>query len=568
MSYTQGLSGLGAASSSLDVIGNNVANANTVGFKSSQAQFGDIFAASLSGSGSSTQIGIGAQLKQVAQQFSQGNIATSSSSLDVAINGNGFFVLNNSQGTSYSRNGQFELNKSGQIVNSSGAVLQGYAIDPNSGLPGGSPTNLTVPTAVSSAVATGQSIGTGEKGIVAGLNLDSRDLPPILPTYAFDPTNTTTFNNSTSLTTYDSKGVAQMTTMYFVKGSVTDSAVVPVSAPVVAANPSDSAGTGIYTDTTQTPPLTTVTLTNPVTNLQVGADIQGGGFPTGTTVATVLPAGAGPYTSFTTSANPVPAFNTNNVPLTIDVPNTWNVYTTVTDPTSGAYLYPSPAYNADAILNPANNPTANAKGYVSNGTLSFNTGGLSPVFIPNPSAPTPATNLTNGEVGPDNGGPIPNANMVISLAPTGANPESFPIDFSKCTQFGATFGVNTISQDGYTSGELTGFTIGTTGIIQGGYSNGQTKALGQLALATFPDNQGLQPLGSNEWAQSAASGAPVVNAPGAGNNGVLQTSATENSNVDLTTELVDMMTAQRAYQANAQTVKTADSVMQTLLNMR
>jgi len=542
MSYTQGLSGLGAASSQLDVIGNNVANANTVGFKGSVAEFGDVFAAALSGGGSSTQIGIGAQLKTVAQQFSQGNITNTNSSLDVAINGAGFFILNNAQGTSYSRNGQFELDKNGNIVNSSGDFLQGYAIDPNSGLPGGSPTNLSIPTTVSSAAATGASIGTGAKGIVAGLNLNSTDLPPILPTYAFNPTNTTTFNNSTSTTTYDSKGVAQTTTMYFVKTSATDTTTNTV--------PSVDGGSIVTAAG-----VTTVTPANPVANLVVGAAIEGGGFPAGTTVASVSPAAPGPYTSFTTSAAPSTTPVTGTLyPLTIDVPNTWNVYTTVTDPKTGASLYPSAAYTA-------------ANGYIPNGTLTFNSGGLSPTFAANPLAPTAATNLANGVTGPDSG-TAGVANMTLTLAPTGANTETFPIDFSTSTQFGAAFGVNTLSQDGYTSGQLTGFTIGTGGIIQGSYSNGQSKALGQVALATFPNNQGLQPLGSNEWGQTGSSGSPVVNAPGTGNNGVLQTSATEGSNVDLTTELVNMMTAQRSYQANAQTIKTADSVMQTLLNMR
>ena len=128
MSFTQGLSGLSASSKQLDVIGNNVANANTVGFKGSVAEFGDVFATALSGAGSSTQTGIGAQLLAVAQQFSKGNITSTNSALDVAINGAGFFMLNNQQGTSYSRNGQFELNKDGFIVNSAGDKLQGLSL--------------------------------------------------------------------------------------------------------------------------------------------------------------------------------------------------------------------------------------------------------------------------------------------------------------------------------------------------------------------------------------------------------------------------------------------------------
>jgi flagellar hook protein FlgE len=564
MSFTQGLSGLSASSKQLDVIGNNVANANTVGFKGSVAEFGDVFATALSGAGSSTQTGIGAQLLAVAQQFSKGNITSTNSSLDVAINGAGFFMLNNQQGTSYSRNGQFELDKNGFIVNSAGDKLQGYAIDPNSGLPSGSPTNLTIPTAVSSAAATGQSVGTGAKGIVAGLNFNSTSLPP---TYAFDPANPTTFNKSTSTTTYDSKGVAQTTTMYFVKSSATDT--VTGIAPSI-----DGSGFALNTPSAG---VTTVTPANPIANLVVGAVIQGGGFPTGTTIASVSPVGAGPYTSFTTSANPATTPVTGTAyPLTIDVPNNWNIYTTVTDPTTGAYLYPTPAYNTAVVAALAAAGSTSTNPWVPNGTLTFGTGGTKPTFTSNTSAlattmaaqTDAVTGVANGISGPDTGNTNFPGAPDITFQPTGANQESFKIDYSGSTQFGTAFGVNTLSQDGYTAGQLSGFTIGSDGIIQGTYSNSQTKALGQIALATFPNNQGLQPLGSNEWAQTGSSGAPVVNAPGTGNNGVLQTSATEASNVDLTTELVNMMTAQRSYQANAQTIKTADSVMQTLLNMR
>jgi len=420
MSYSQGLSGLNAASSQLSTIGNNVANANTVGFKGSTAQFADAFAAAMNGGGSSTQIGIGVQLQAVAQSFSQGNITATNSSLDLAINGGGFFILNNPQGTSYSRNGQFQLNSTGQIVNAAGDLLQGYQI--TNGIPSGSPTNLTVPTAVANAQATGTSTTTGVlPGISVSMNLNSTDAVPT--TAVFNPLDPTSFNNSTSTTTYDSKGDAQTTTMYFVQSGVA---------------------------------------------------------------------------------------------------NTWNVYSTVQTPSTGAYLY-----------NPG----------TSDGTLTFTTGGTLSSW-----APTVATG--------------------INFTPAGANAENIPYIFTGSTQFGTSFGVNSITQDGYTAGQLSGFSVGTDGTITGKYSNGQSKALGQVALATFPSDTGLQQIGNNAWTQTAASGSPVTGAPGSGNNGVLQTSATEDSNVDLTTELVNMMTAQRFYQANAETIKTQDSVMQTLINLR
>ena len=146
MSFQQGLSGLNAASKNLEVIGNNVANASTVGFKQSRAEFADVFANSLTGSGSS-QIGIGTKISSVQQQFTQGNITSSNNSLDVAINGGGFYRMSNNGSITYSRNGQFEMDKLGYIVDAEGKRLTGYAANANGVLATGAPTELNISTA-------------------------------------------------------------------------------------------------------------------------------------------------------------------------------------------------------------------------------------------------------------------------------------------------------------------------------------------------------------------------------------------------------------------------------------
>lgn len=145
-----------------------------------------------------------------------------------------------------------------------------------------------------------------------------------------------------------------------------------------------------------------------------------------------------------------------------------------------------------------------------------------------------------------------------------------PLDvvFTGTTQFGSGFAVSNLTQDGYTTGQLTGVSIAETGVVTARYSNGQTQYSGQVTLADFRNPQGLQPLGGNAWAATYNSGAPVQGTPGSGKMGALRSGALEESNVDLTAELVNMMTAQRAYQANAQTIKTQDQVMSTLVNMR
>jgi flagellar hook protein FlgE len=176
-----------------------------------------------------------------------------------------------------------------------------------------------------------------------------------------------------------------------------------------------------------------------------------------------------------------------------------------------------------------------------------------------------STGLLNAPVGPPVG-TITTPGIVYTNGATSGQP--ITMDFSTSTQFGAAFGVNTINQNGYTSGQLNGFSTSSDGTIMGRYTNGQSQPLGQVLLVNFANAQGLQPLGNNEWSSSANSGQPLIGVPGTSSLGVLQSGAVEDSNVDLTAELVNMITAQRVYQANAQTIKAQDTIMQTITNLR
>jgi flagellar hook protein FlgE len=158
---------------------------------------------------------------------------------------------------------------------------------------------------------------------------------------------------------------------------------------------------------------------------------------------------------------------------------------------------------------------------------------------------------------------VTNANGAATVPITGV-----ALDVSGATQYGAAFGVTDLRQDGYSAGQLIGAQVDANGVISARYSNGETRPAGQLELATFRNLQGLQPIGGNAWVQTAASGGPIVGTPGSGNLGVLQAGALEESNVDLTAELVNMIVAQRSYQANAQTIKTQDQILQAIVNLR
>jgi flagellar hook protein FlgE len=415
MALQQGLSGLNATSKSLEIIGNNIANANTFGYKTSRAEFSDMYAAALNGAGGNT-VGIGVNLAAVAQQFTQGNISVTANSMDLAINGPGFFqVTDGVNPTLYSRNGQFKIDRNGFVVNNEGLRLMGFPADGTGTIQPGQAGPLKLPTAGIDPQVTSK--------VAIELNLDSRS-GPVATAPAIDFADPKTYNNATSVTVYDAKGQDVALTYYFQK-----------------------------------------------------------------------------------SGN-----------------DGWNVFVTA---------------NGQPVGGDPATPVA---------TLAFDPTGSTVTVNPNP--PTLAIGETTNSAG------------ALTV------PMNIALDLRGATQFGAPFGVTDMAQDGYAAGQLSGITIEANGIVMARYSNGQTKPAGQIELATFRNPQGLQPQGGGVWARSFSSGDPIVGVPGEGNMGVLQAGALEESNVDITAELVNMITAQRMYQANAQTIKTTDQAMQSLLNLR
>ena len=423
MAFQHGLSGLNASSKNLDVIGHNIANANTTGFKSSRAEFADLVASSM-GAGGGANYGIGVEVAAVAQQFSQGNVTVTGNNLDVAINGNGFFKVQQPDGSAaYTRAGNFKLDKTGDLVTNGGAQVMGFRVDPATGLSTSEAQPLSFPTGAPIQAKQTESIK-------ATLNLDARAKDSAGDATATPPVPATPRSTyGTSINVYDTQGVATPVNLYFMK-----------------------------------------------------------------------------------TANP----------------NEWAVYNQLDDPTAV--------------------PPVTA---ISLGTIAFD---------------------ENGKIDPAT------ATLTLTVSPT-ANPNAgaaapavadFPvdIDMSGATQFGSKFAVADLSQDGYASGDLTSINISNDGMVMASYSNGVTRSEAQVALANFRNPQGLLAVGGNNWVESFDSGPAVLGKPGDGNFGALRSGALEDSNVDLTAELVNMMTAQRAYQANAQTIKTQDQVMSTLVNLR
>jgi flagellar hook protein FlgE len=237
------------------------------------------------------------------------------------------------------------------------------------------------------------------------------------------------------------------------------------------------------------------------------------------------------------------------------------------DPANSAtYNYP----NAVTVYDSLGNPHEFATFFVKTGTNAWSVygtldGTVTPAVEP-PAVPAPMGTLTFDSAGQLTSAPT--FGTTVTLA-NGAGPLNLSLDVAGTTQFGNTNDVRKLTQDGYTSGALIGFEIADDGRLIGKYGNEQTALLGQVVLSSFVNPAGLVSTGGNNWAESAASGAPLTGAPGKGSKmGALVSGALESSNVDLTQELVNLIVAQRTYQANTQTVKTQDQVVQSLINMR
>jgi flagellar hook protein FlgE len=203
----------------------------------------------------------------------------------------------------------------------------------------------------------------------------------------------------------------------------------------------------------------------------------------------------------------------------------------------------------------------------------FVTANGTPIAADASGNPLPSTTIVFPSNGSSPTAPVGTVALNIPATNNAVGAQTLPINglalnVTGATQWGSKFGVTDITQNGYAPGQLVGLQFENNGIVTARYSNGQTKSAGQVEIATFRNVQGLAPNGGNTWSRSYSSGEPIVGVPGDGNLGVLQAGALEESNVDLTAELVNMITAQRVYQANAQTIKTQDQVLQTLVNLR
>ena len=462
MSFQISLSGLNAAQKDLDVTSNNIANVNTIGFKESRAEFVDVYASSLL-SGGKTKAGDGVLTSEVAQQFAQGSIQFTQNSLDLAITGTGFYATVpgiDSLEKSYTRAGQFKLNDDNFVVNSGGGYLLGFPVNDD-----GSSSSVSLSTANPIRIPTVSGAPQFTTEVDLRLNLPAGDSYITGAPLNFDPTDPLTFNNSTSVTIFDSLGDSHVMTYYFIK----DTPTAVVGPPALTAKPNEwfifaaVDGNIIDIDDTGAPALELAAADGRVT---------AGGLKGGRLVFN----SSGDFTSITPTTG----------------------FTTVA--LGGTIL----ANGADATQTV---------------TIDFNL---------------------------DNAGPNPN----------------------EPTQFASNFEVTSLSQDGLAVGRLTGIDIGTDGLIRATYSNGTSQPLSRIALVNFANEQGLTQIGGTSWRESLDSGEPLAGEAGSGTFGSINSKALEQANVNLTTELIDLISAQRNFQANSRALEISNQLNQTILQIR
>ncbi len=655
MPFSSGLSGLKASQVDLQVIGNNVANASTTGFKSSRAEFGDVYA-NTAFSSPNIQAGRGVDVTAITQQFAQGQLDITDNALDLAINGKGFFVLSKDGATTYTRAGAFGVDSSGYIVNASDKRLQGYQA-----------TSTGTITGVAGDLLVSTSEQTPSASTTLGLKVNlNADLTP--PTTAFstgfsatNPPSASSYNSSTSMEIFDSLGNSHTLTAYFVKSfgsntwqthiGIDGSDVTPTLATAPSTGTAYTAGTlaapytlafsssgayqaysatampihygstaitstamslansgslttldlgdltlngtkiraGLASDDTSSTTdnaasaiaitaainassaLHGVTATVGATTFSFGAATNGTGVTlaagdltingvditgavTGTTATTWAD---GLVTLIGTNVTGVTATNVGGV-LTLTATDGRNIRVQ-TDASAETLSFANFAMSTAAALDKVQ------RGLVSLAPSSLNEEGTIVVGGGSNATALGFTDATKRGIVYTNSDAV----TVSSWNPGGgAAAQTLTLGFTGSTQYGADFAISSLSNNGYTTGRLTSIDIDKSGLVKAKYSNGQSLNLGQVEIAKFQNEQGLKAEGQTEWSATGTSGDALIGTPNTSDYGLIQSGSLENSNVALTDELVALIVAQRNFQANAQTIRTADAITQTIINIR
>jgi len=634
MAFNTGLSGLRAASVDLDVTGNNIANASTVGFKGSKAQFGDLYASGFLSSGSNP-VGDGVRVQDVKQSFGQGNISFTDNGLDLAINGDGFFVLNNGGEVRYARAGQFGIDKDGYVTSKQNMRVQGFVADDDGNL-SGIRGDLQVETDNLAPRRT--------TNLRSDLNLDSRetvlerrvadmgDFSVAAPATGFPPeTFQITYEDgsvvsvpingetpsdpnfsaadvvdvlngqeglsASATTTYEGMSEADLNAAITSGSFNFDLTVGGVTVPVDTTGVTDAASLVNAINDAQAPTIS-ASLTggnlrlidNRGNNLTAGYTSTGGNQAPETAVGTVRPQSDRQITDIASTSGDTNLTDSWDA-RTIEITNQFNpldqrtynhatstsIYDSLGNSHEITQFYvkqPSPGngvgvsewsvylqIDGEFVAGTDQNPYQAR--FDQDGNLQSVNGDANGEILIDDWTPKDASGTPNGADGPPGPG-----DTITTPIPDPPTTSAFVVDLGNTTQYGSEFGVNDQRQNGFATGRLSGLDVSDQGVLFARYTNGQSQSLGQVALASFNNTNGLSPVGETTWVETFESGQPIIGAPDSGTLGSIKASSIEESNVDLSAELVNLIIAQRNYQANAKTIETSDAVTQTIINLR
>ncbi len=561
------ISGLGSFNQWMTVIGNNIANDNTTGYKSSTVEFSDLFSQTLSGasgydSSSNTggidprQIGLGTQISSVSMNMTQGAIQTASSPTDMAIQGNGFFVTKTGLNTTYTRDGSFSFDNDGNLVSPSGAIAQGWVA---SEIQDG----LNIPAAPAVAVNTviqGDSItmNTSDTSAITNINIPQHGLTIAQQTTLVDIQGNLDQNTAANATDADITAMIGLggTDVSTLQGG---GLVIPSgdTNPFANVTPDATTSTTVY-DSLGNPQEVTFWYLKDANNADnsptwdwYAFDTTGGVTPSNTNCI------GGTGLEYTNANAP----NPNGLPNVV----TGKVWGTI-------------QFNADGSL--ANNggfPTAGANAMQADpilcfqpappdaGTLVLNDGAISSMnFQVHFGTPNTWANAGNNLAGGD---PVAQVNNVFEFGKrdglTGDVTGSYQLENGVET-YVPNSDPNVKDQNGYTDGTLNGVSVDQSGNIVGSFTNGKNITLARVALANFANPDGLTRVGGNQYMSTSNSGLPVVGSAGTFGLGNIEGGSLEGSNVDLATELTNMIIAQRGFESNARVVTEVDNMLGTL----
>lgn len=646
MAFNIGLSGLSAAQKDLDVKGNNISNAGTTGFKRSRTEFGDLYSSGLESVGN-TATGDGVRVQNTRQLFQQGNISSTDNGLDMAIDGEGFFVMDTANGErQYSRAGEFGVNEEGFVTDNQGSRVQGFQAD-EEGEVGDVQGDLEVNTENLEPKRT--------TDVEANLNVDSRET--VLRTdrtlidaegdqiedlqtgsignTGFDAVDWTIDgpDGDSTFSTSDNNSAAGIAASFAnedgVNASANSQATLsglnnPASGDQLEINLSDGGGSFSYDFDGSSTLEDIEDAINSDGSLGLNASENGSGElelednegrniefsltgSNGTELDVETP-GAGPQNldnggdSLTAMGQLEFAVDEgydlsadNDQVFTGDESGTNDVQNAFDPADSDTYNHSTSNTIYDSLGNShemtqyfvkqssVDNPDNAWKSYIeidgervgNDDDGSDGTDGFDLVFDDDGSLNESASDdvLVNNwtpkdEDGNPNGAAGPDPDTVEPPLSESSDSSNFVVDYSNSTQVGNEFSVNDLQQNGFSTGRVTGLDVSGEGVIQARFSNGESQALGQVALADFRNKEGLAPAGDTNFVETFESGDAVVSRPNTGPRGSIQASSVEESNVDLSEQLVGLITAQRNFQANSKTIETSDQITQTIINLR